>query len=119
MANKAALDPYGLYLARLERKAKQKGWNIANFFRQRLEFFFFKSVNLQYNTLGRWDDCLIDQVSDVPSITFFHNFLQKRVLSALSPSQKPTVLFSIYQNNTWTIGHLVNETINQVNQILF
>jgi hypothetical protein len=41
MANKAALDPYGLYLARLERKAKQKGWNIANFFRQRQEFFFF------------------------------------------------------------------------------
>ena len=35
----------------------------------------FKSDNLQYNTLGRWDDRLIDQVSDVPSI-FFHNFLQ-------------------------------------------
>ena len=44
MANKAALDPYGLYLARLERKAKQKGWNIANFFRQRQEFFFFFSA---------------------------------------------------------------------------
>ena len=26
--------------------------------------------------MGRWDDCLIDQVSDVPSIIFFHNFLQ-------------------------------------------
>ena len=32
-------------------------------------------------------------------------------MSALSPSQQPTVLFSIYQNNTWTIRCLVNETI--------
>ena len=24
----------------------------------------------------------------------------------------PTVLFPIYQNNTWTIRHLVNETID-------
>ena len=35
-----------------------------------------KSDNLQYNTLGRWDDRLIDQASDVPSIIFFHNFFQ-------------------------------------------
>ena len=35
-----------------------------------------KSDNLQYNTLGRWDERLIDQASDVPSIIFFHNFLQ-------------------------------------------
>ena len=35
-----------------------------------------KSDNLQYNTLGRWDDRLIDQASDVPSIIIFHNFLQ-------------------------------------------
>jgi hypothetical protein len=35
-----------------------------------------KSDNLQYNTLGRQDERLIDQVSDVPSIIFFHNFLQ-------------------------------------------
>ena len=35
-----------------------------------------KSDNLQYNTLGRWDNRLIDQASDVPSIIFFHNFLQ-------------------------------------------
>ena len=34
-----------------------------------------KSDNLQYNTLGRWDERLIDQASDVPSIIFFHNFL--------------------------------------------
>ena len=35
-----------------------------------------KSVNLQYNTLGRWAKRLGDQASDVPSIIFFHNFLQ-------------------------------------------
>ena len=35
-----------------------------------------KSDNLQYNTLGRWDDRLIDQASDVTSIIFFHDFLQ-------------------------------------------
>ena len=29
-----------------------------------------KSDNLQYNTLGQWDDNFIDQVSDVPSIIF-------------------------------------------------
>ena len=26
--------------------------------------------------MGRWDKQLIDQASDVPSIIFFHNFLQ-------------------------------------------
>ena len=36
-----------------------------------------KSDNLQYNLLGRWDERLINQASDVPSIIFFHNFLQK------------------------------------------
>ena len=71
---------------------------------------------------------LIEQASEVPSIIFFHDFLQNslqksfqlynftkkklRVLSALSPSQQPTVLFSIYQNNTWTIRPLVNEMID-------
>ena len=30
-----------------------------------------KSENLQYNTMGRWDKWLINQVSDVPSIIFF------------------------------------------------
>ena len=35
-----------------------------------------KSNNLQYNTLVRWDKYLVDQVSDVPGISFFHNFLQ-------------------------------------------
>ena len=37
-------------------------------------------------------------------------------MSALSPSQKHTVLFSIYQNNTWTIRSLVDETIYPVTQ---
>ena len=59
--------------------------------------------------MGRWvdrDDVLIDQAPDVPN----------RDLSALSPSQQPTVLFSIYQNNTWTIRQLVAKSINPVNQ---
>ena len=30
-----------------------------------------KSDNLQYNTLGHWDYCLIDQTSDVPSTYYF------------------------------------------------
>ena len=34
-----------------------------------------KSDNLQY-MLGRWFDRLIDQASDVPSIIFFHSFVQ-------------------------------------------
>ena len=35
------------------------------------ESLLLKSDNLQYNTLGRWDEGLIDQASDVPSIIFF------------------------------------------------
>ena len=42
-----------------------------------------KSDNLQYNTLGRWKDRLIDQASDVPSI-FFHNFLQSSLQNPLN-----------------------------------
>ena len=38
------------------------------------------------------------------------------VLSAQSPSQQPTVLFSFYQNNTWTIKRLVDETLDTVTQ---
>ena len=37
-------------------------------------------------------------------------------MSAVSPSQEPTVLFSIYQNNTWTIRRLVDETIYSATQ---
>ena len=48
-----------------------------------------KSDNLQYNTLGRWDDRLIDQASDVPSVIFFHNFLQNSL-------QKPFQSFLIF-----------------------
>ena len=71
-------------------------------------------------------DCLNDGASDVPSIILFRNFLQKilqksfqfvfykfakiekRLLNALSSSQQPTVLFLIYQNNTWVIRRLVD-----------
>ena len=34
------------------------------------------------------------------------------------PSQQPTVLFSIYQNNTLTIRCLVDETIDPVTQCI-
>ena len=60
-----------------------------------------KSDNLQYNTLGCWDDCLIDQAFDVPG-----------------PSQQPTVLFPIYKNNNWTIRCLVDETIDPGTQCI-
>ena len=39
-----------------------------------------KSDNLQYNTLGRWDNRLIDHV---PSIIFFPNFLQYALQKSL------------------------------------
>ena len=32
-----------------------------------------KSVNLEYNTLVRWDKWIVDQVPDVPTIIFFYN----------------------------------------------
>ena len=40
--------------------------------------YYMKSDNLQYNTLGRWDERLIDQASDVlstgsPLLTRFSN----------------------------------------------
>ena len=54
--------------------------------------------------------CLMFQI-----LSFFHNFVQ-RVLSALNPSHQPTVLFSIYQTNNWTIRCLVHETIDPVTQ---
>ena len=53
-----------------------------------------KSDNLQYTKLGRWDDCLIDQVSAVPSITFF--MISCKILC---------------KNNTWTIRRLVEVQI--------
>ena len=77
--------------------------------------------------LGRWDKWLVDQASDVPSIFFFHNFLQNSFQRSFqfiyfyfycnftkvkiksyecSKSKRPTVLFSIHQiilgpSNTW------------------
>ena len=41
------------------------------FFADDVYLIFLKSDNLQYNTLGWWDDRLIDQASDVSSIIFF------------------------------------------------
>ena len=37
-------------------------------------------------------------------------------MSALSPIQQPTVSFSIYQNNNWTIRRWVNEMIDPASQ---
>ena len=42
-----------------------------------------KSDNLQYNTLGRWFDRLMDQASDVPSIIFFIVSYRLRALQTL------------------------------------
>ena len=55
------------------------------------------------------------------SICYFFIILQKlKVLSALSPSQQAAVLFTIYQNDTWTIRPLFDETINlAIHQTIF
>ena len=37
-----------------------------------LKIIVIESDNLQYDTLGRWDNCLIDQAPDVTSIIFLH-----------------------------------------------
>ena len=72
--------------------------------------------------MGRWNNCLIDQASNVPSIFFIISckILCKNpfnlYFSFFITIQQPTVLFSIYQNNTWTIRHLVNETIDPATQ---
>ena len=77
--------------------------------------------------LGGWDECLIDQASEVPSIIFliisskcfaknlsiyfsiFFLTLKKLKMNGID-CQQPTGLFSITQNNIWTIRHLVDET---------
>ena len=51
-----------------------------------------KSDNLQYNTLGRWDDHLIDQASDVPSIIFF-------IISCQNSLQKSFQIFILFFYN--------------------
>ena len=48
----------------------------------------------------------------------FSNFTKIKIKSFECPSQQPTVLFSIYQNNTWTITRLVDETIDPVTQCI-
>ena len=70
-----------------------------------------KSDNLQYNTLGRWDKRLIDQV-----FFFFHNFLQNTLQKSFQfifffiikiksyECPKSTSL----QNNAWNIRQLVD-----------
>ena len=40
-------------------------------FKRSIRLFDHKADNLQCNTLGRWDERLIDQASDVPSIIIF------------------------------------------------
>ena len=45
---------------------------------------------------------------------FFYKFT--KIKSALIPRQQPTALFSIYQSNSWTIRHLVEEMINPATQ---
>ena len=42
-----------------------------------------KSVNLQYDTMGQWAKGLGNQASDVPSMNFFHNFLQNSLHKSL------------------------------------
>ena len=88
-----------------------------------------KFVNLQYNI--RLDACFLDlfyfhnflqnslQKSFPFVILFLYNFTKIKIKSFECPKctcQKPTVLFSIYQNNTWTIRRLVDEMINPATQ---
>ena len=68
--------------------------------------------------MGQWDERLIDQASDVPSIIFSHNFLQ----NSLQKFFQFTSLFfkkscectksirNYEKNNAWNIRHLVNES---------
>ena len=58
--------------------------------------------------------CNLSSKSQMSPMFWLLLIFYKRVLSALNPSQQPTVLFSIYQNNAWTIRRLVDETIDPV-----
>ena len=84
-----------------------------------------KSDNLQYNSLGRWDEQLIDQASDVPSIIFFriscknlckNHFnlfsyffitLQKIKIKSF---ECPKSIRNYEKNNAWNIRRLVYES---------
>ena len=37
---------------------------------------------------------------------------------SITLQQQPTVLFSIYQNNTWTIRHVVDEMMDPTTQCI-
>ena len=67
-----------------------------------------KSDNLQYNTLARWVYGTNDSSTKhlMLQAFFFHNFLQNSLQKS----------FQIYQNNTWTIRRLVDETIKPETQ---
>ena len=73
-----------------------------------------QSDNLQYNTLGRWDKRLIEQVSDVPSIFF----IISHRLRSLKTGPFKALYFYIAKNfaryyekrNTWNIRQLVDES---------
>ena len=94
-----------------------------------------KSENIQYNMLGCWVDWTIisftkrlmskyyfffHKILCKNPFNFFYNFTKIKIksLGALSPSQQTTVLFSIYQNNAWTIRRLANQTIDPVTQLI-
>ena len=60
----------------------------------RLQYIYLKSDNLQYNMLGRWYNCLIDQLSNVPIIIFFYNFLQNSLQKSFH------FIFLFFHNST-------------------
>ena len=47
---------------------------------------------------------------------FFCNFTQIKIKSFECPKSKQPTVFSIHQNNTWTIRPLVDETIDPATQ---
>ena len=54
-------------------------------------------------SLGCWDERFIDQVSDVPSIIFFHNLLQNPLIGHKS-------IRNYEKNNAWKIRRLVDDS---------
>ena len=69
-----------------------------------------KSDNLQYNTLGRWDKRLIDQVSDVPNIICINcsNFFMKMKIKSFECPK--SIRNYEKKNNAWNIRRLVDES---------
>ena len=75
--------------------------------------------------LGRWDKRIVDQASDVPSIIFFHDFLQNSLQKSfqfiflffykitkikIKSFECPKSIKSIEKNNTWNIWLLVDDS---------